>query len=155
MGVEIERKFLIDFSFFDEQDFDSKLEIRQGYILNSVEKVVRVRVSDDKCYLTIKGENSGMSRPEFEYEIPRYEAEQMIDTMCSTIIEKTRNIFFVHGDKWEIDVFRGDNDGLIVAEVEIPSEDYHLRLPKWVIKEVTDDVRYYNNSLISCPYKDW
>ena len=155
MGIEIERKFLIDFSAFDGQNFDSSFEIKQGYILNSPEKVVRVRVSDDKCYLTIKGENTGMSRPEFEYEIPRYEAEQMINTMCESIVEKTRNIFHIFGDVWEIDVFHGDNDGLVVAEVEIPSEDYELRLPKWVIKEVTDDVKYYNNSLISCPYKDW
>ena len=153
MGIEIERKFLIDFNKI--KDFDDKYYIKQGYILNSKEKVVRVRVTDNKCFLTIKGQNIGMTRPEFEYEIPRYEAEQMLDTMCSDVLEKTRYIFSIFCDVWEIDEFHGDNKGLIVAEVEVPSEDYNLTLPKWIVEEVTNDTKYYNNNLIKNPYKDW
>jgi len=153
MGLEIERKFLIDFKKI--QDFDDKIYIKQGYILNLEEKVVRVRVTNDKCFLTIKGKNTGMTRPEFEYEIPKDEAEQILNTMCSDILEKTRYIFYIFGDTWEIDEFHGDNDGLVVAEVEVPSEDYKVTLPKWVVKEVTDDPKYYNNNLIKNPYKNW
>jgi adenylate cyclase len=155
MGIEIERKFLIDFSAFDKCDFDDSIEIRQGYIHNSKEKVVRVRVQNDKCYLTIKGKNNGASRPEFEYEIPKEDAEIMLDTMCINIIEKTRHIFSNFGDTWEIDEFHGDNEGLVVAEVEIPSEDYELQIPKWVTKEVTEEVKYYNNNIAINSYKDW
>ena len=153
MGLEIERKFLVDFNSIE--NINKSIYIKQGYILNSPEKVVRVRLSDEACYLTIKGENSGMSRPEFEYEIPRDEAEYLLDNMCLDIIEKTRHIVCIFGDMWEIDEFHGSNDGLIVAEVEIPSEEYDLSLPKWILEEVTDDARYYNSNLAITPYKEW
>ena len=159
MGVEIERKFLIDLDymkmFVEEKEFDSKFNIKQGYILNSKEKVVRIRITDCECYLTIKGQNTGMTRPEYEYEIPREDAENMLNTMCTDILEKTRYIWHGFGDVWEIDEFHGDNEGLIVAELEVPSENYNPTLPKWINEEVTDDPRYYNNNLIKKPYKDW
>jgi len=155
MGKEIERKFLIDFTIFNKDDFNNKFYIKQGYILNSKEKVVRIRVTGKECFLTIKGQNDGAERPEFEYSIPKEDAKEMLDTMCDDIIEKTRHIFHIFGDIWEIDVFHGENKGLIVAEVEIPTKDYELKLPKWIIKEVTDDPRYYNNNLIKNPFSTW
>jgi len=154
MGIEIERKFLIDFEAVKSQGFDESFYIKQGYILNSREKVVRVRVTDNKSYLTIKGKNDGASRPEFEYEIPKSDAEGMLK-MCSDILEKTRHIFHIFGDVWEIDEFHGDNEGLVVAECEIPSKDYDLTLPKWVKEEVTDKTQYYNNNLSINPFKEW
>lgn len=153
MGIEIERKFLINFDAINH--VEDEICIQQGYILNTPEKVVRVRMTDQKSFITIKGKNVGPSRPEFEYEIPEADAMDMLDNMCDSVIVKTRFIFSIFGDVWEIDIFDGDNEGLIVAEVEIPSEDYDLRLPKWVLKDVTDDPKYYNNNLITNPYKNW
>ena len=153
MGVEIERKFLVDFEAIE--NYDEEFYIKQGYILNSPEKVVRVRVTDTKSYITIKGKNIGATRPEFEYEIPYKDATEMLDTMCSSIIEKTRHIFHIFGDIWEIDEFHGENEGLVVAEVEIPSEDYDLRLPNWIKQEVTDEAKYYNNNLVENPFSKW
>jgi len=153
MGVEIERKFLVDFDSIT--DFNGIEYMKQGYIYNSKEKVVRVRKTDKVSYITVKGQNIGASRPEFEYEIPHLDADNMLDTLCDNVIEKTRHYFHIFGDIWEIDVFHGDNEGLIVAEVEIPSEDYDLRLPNWVIKEVTDDTKYYNSNLALTPFIKW
>lgn len=159
MGIEIERKFLLDEEFVNEfikhKNYNNVITIKQGYILNSQEKVVRVRLTNDKCYITIKGENSGMVRSEFEYEVPKNDAEYLLDNMCSDVIEKNRYIIHNLNDVWEIDVFGGNNTGLTVAEVEIPSEDYDLSLPSWVKQEVTDDARYYNSSLVTTPYKEW
>jgi len=153
MGIEIERKFLIDFKKIES--YDKKIEIKQGYILNSPEKVVRIRVADTHAFLTIKGKNNGASRPEFEYEIPYDDAIELLKFANDNIIEKTRYILKINNDTWEIDKFHGKNEGLVVAEIEIPSEDYKIELPKWVLKEVTSDAKYYNNNLINCPYSTW
>ena len=155
MSLEIERKFLIDWDVFKTLKADGNYFISQGYILNTPEKVVRIRVTDDKSYITIKGKNVGASRPEFEYLVPKRDAIEMLSTMCENVIEKTRHIYHIFGDVWEIDEFHGDNEGLIVAECEIPTVDYDLKLPNWVTKEVTDDVRYFNSNLSITPYKDW
>jgi len=140
--MEIERKYLIDES---KIDFDKLIgtKIKQGYLLNSKEKVVRIRIEGQMAYITIKGENKGISRPEFEYRIPHEDAEEMLE-MCSNVISKTRYLKRYKQDEnlmWEIDVFYGDNAGLIIAELEIPNEDYKIKLPNWITKEV-DDVKY-------------
>ena len=155
MGVEIERKFLVNREVFKSLETNDSYYIAQGYILNTPEKVVRIRVTEDKSYITVKGANIGASRPEFEYLVPKMDAEIMLKTMCEDIVVKTRHIFHIFGDVWEIDEFHGDNEGLIVAECEIPSEDYELRLPKWIIEEVTGQERFYNNSLANYPFSEW
>jgi len=155
MGIEIERKFLVDREVFKSLETDGNYFISQGYILNTPEKVVRIRVTTDKSYITVKGANVGASRPEFEYPIPKKDAEIMLNTMCENVVKKTRHIFHIYGDVWEIDEFYGDNKGLIVAECEVPSEDYELRLPKWIIEEVTGQERFYNNSLANYPFSEW
>jgi len=159
MGIEIERKFLVKTDILkdliENNFFNNKITIKQGYILNSKEKVVRIRITNDKSYITIKGQNKGLSRPEYEYEIPKIDSEEMINTLCSNIIEKTRYVWKNNGNIWEVDIFHGDNEGLILAEVEIPSEDYYIELPNWIDKDVSNDIKYYNNNLIENPYKDW
>lgn len=154
MAVEIERKFLIDLQKLGK--LENGLDIKQGYIKTIDNTVVRVRVKGTKGFITIKGENVGASRLEFEYEISLEEANEMLEKVCSKpIIDKTR--YEIKHDKhlWEIDVFYGDNVGLVVAEVEIQSEDEEVLLPSWIKEEVTGDIRYYNNQLMETPYKDW
>jgi len=159
MGTEIERKFLVDKDFVEDlienHKYDAIKHINQGYILNTSEKVVRVRIADNEAYVTIKGKNEGALRPEFEYEIPISDAEYLIANMCQNIIKKIRYIVYISDDAWEIDLFQGENSGLIVAEVEIPSIDYNLKIPPWVKEEVTDKTQYYNNNLSKHPYKSW
>ena len=154
MGKEIERKFLIDQSIIG--DLKNGSQIKQGYISTTNNTVVRVRVADQKAYLTLKGENSGATRSEFEYEIPTNDAEEIILELCSgPIIDKTRYVQTYKGHTWEIDVFHGDNKGLVVAEVELENEDEHVEMPKWIQKEVTSDKRYYNSNLLNNPYNSW
>ena len=158
MGVEIERKFLVNEeklnNIINKADIKGKYII-QGYIFNSKEKVVRVRMVDNNGYITIKGANVGMTRPEYEYEIPVVDADEMLETMCDTYIEKIRYLIKINDDTWEVDVFNGTNTGLIVAELEVPSEDYKFDIPDWIELEVTDDTKYYNNNLLKNPYKEW
>jgi adenylate cyclase len=154
MAIEIERKYLIDLEKLNK--LPKGLDIKQGYINTADKTAVRVRTKGNRGYLTIKGENKGASRLEFEYEIPLKEANEMLEKLCKKpIIDKTR--YIIEHDKhiWEIDIFYGDNDGLIVAEVELSFEDEDIVLPNWVKEEVTDDVRYYNSNLMDHPYKDW
>lgn len=151
---EIERKFLLDRKLWQPQD--EGVEIRQGYLCLAPERTVRVRTKGGRGYLTVKGKNHGISRMEMEYEIPYEDASQMLNELClRPLIEKTRYAE-KHGLQiWEIDIFHGDNDGLAVAEAELSSEDAALELPDWIIREVSDDPRYYNSSLIKLPYKNW
>lgn len=154
MAKEIERKFLIDISGIESMD--SGTQIKQGYISTTDNTAVRVRVSGEVAYLTLKGENKGATRSEFEYEIPIKDANEIIEELCTgPIIDKTRYLV-VHGaHTWEVDVFHGDNDGLIVAEVELESESEVVDLPSWVVSEVTGDVKYYNTSLLDNPFSQW
>lgn len=155
MGVEIERKFLVRNRDWFARIYSSA-RIRQGYMVNEREVSVRVRSIGNEAWLTIKGSARGLSRPEFEYQIPRSDAEQMLASLCQRpLIEKTR-YWLHHGQHtWEIDVFEGDNAGLVVAEVELsdPAED--VDLPAWVGKDVSDDPRYLNASLVRRPYRQW
>lgn len=154
MGIEIERKYLINKDKW--QPKDEGVSIRQGYLCTDKERTVRVRTKGKKAYLTIKGENEGISRMEMEYEIPFEDATKLLDNLChKPLIEKTRHIEEHLGHTWEIDVFFGDNEGLIVAEVELSSPTEEVKLPDWIYKEVSDDKRYYNSSLCLKPYTTW
>lgn len=154
MAKEIERKFLIDISGIESIGSGSR--IKQGYISTTDNTAVRIRVSGAVAYLTLKGENQGATRPEFEYEIPIEDANEIIKELCSgPVIDKTRYLVEHGSHTWEIDVFHGDNDGLVIAEVELESETEKVDLPKWVINEVTGEVKYYNTSLLDNPFNKW
>jgi len=153
MGTEIERKFLVKEGPWREAAADT---YRQGYLSTVKERTVRVRTINDKGYLTVKGISVGASRLEFEYEIPVADARELLDKLCEKpLIEKQRYKLDHGGLTWEIDVFFGDNEGLIVAEVELQSEDQVFERPDWVVDEVTSDPRYYNANLINNPYSKW
>ena len=154
MALEIERKYLIDLEKIGT--LENGIRIKQGYLSTNKDAVVRVRVKNDKAYLTIKGPNNGISRLEFEYEIPFDEANEMLDNLCKKpLIDKTRYIIKHDIHIWEIDVFYGDNEGLVVAEVELKDENEKINLPSWIKEEVTSDNRYFNSNLMKHPYKDW
>ena len=152
MAKEIERKFLVQASW---QPQDEGIKIAQGYLSTVPERTVRVRIKGDKGYLTIKGKNQGISRAEFEYEIPIGDAEELLKLAEQPILSKTRYLE-QHGNRlWEIDVFAGENQGLVVAEVELPDEQAEVSRPDWLGQEVSGDVRYYNANLIKKPFSLW
>ena len=153
MAQEIERKFLLK---NDAWRSAKGTRYRQGYLNSAKERVVRVRTIDDKGYLTVKGLTVGATRLEFEYEIPMEEADQMLDELCEQpLIEKNRYKVEHAGLVWEIDEFFGKNQGLIVAEVELQSEDQDFLKPAWVGEEISGDPRYFNSNLIQHPYTQW
>lgn len=153
MGVEIERKFLVRETGF--LDASEGVAYRQGYLSTDPERTVRIRRAGAHAYVTIKGRTHGATRAEFEYEIPLDDADALLTMCLPPIIEKVRHRVAHAGLVWEVDVFGGVNDGLVVAEVELPSEETVVDLPAWVGGEVTDDPRYYNANLIAHPYRDW
>ena len=152
MGVEIERKFLVK---DDRWKTGPGVEFRQGYLNRDKERTVRVRVAGDRAMLTVKGKSSGATRSEFEYEIPLSDAHAMLMLCDGPLIEKTRYLQVHAGTTWEVDVFAGDNAGLIVAEVELESETQTFVQPPWLGVEVTHDVRYFNSNLASHPFCKW
>jgi adenylate cyclase len=156
VGREIERKFLVrDLSAIAGH---CGIEIRQGYLSVDPERTVRVRIAGGRASVTIKGRSSasGASRAEYEYEIPPAEAAELLERLAiQPVIEKARYRLKVAGRTWEVDVFAGANEGLAVAEVELPSEDEVVAVPAWAGEEVTGDPRYYNASLAIRPYRDW
>ena len=152
MATEIEKKFRVKEGSWRKA---KGTRYRQGYLNSAKERVVRVRTINDKGYLTIKGLTVGASRLEFEYEIPRRDADLLLDICEKPLIEKMRFKVAQGGFVWEIDEFLGDNQGLIVAEVELQSEDQDFPKPDWVLEEVTGDPRYFNSNLIKKPYKMW
>ena len=154
MGKEIERKYLIKDDTWRKDA--SGTTYRQGYLSTVKERTVRVRTIDDKGFLTIKGITIGATRREYEYEIPMADANEMLDELCEKpIIEKTRFKISHAGLTWEIDEFAGVNQGLIVAEVELESEDQNIDFPPWVGEEVSGDTRYFNSNLIANPFANW
>ncbi len=163
MGTEIERKFLLrnedwraDASRRRGAGVTNGKVYRQGYLSAAVERNVRVRIIGEEGYLTVKGRASGITRLEFEYQIPLADAEQMLDELClKPLIEKTRFLVEHSGLTWEIDEFAGDNSGLVVAEVELDEEAQEVELPAWIGREVTDDPRYLNSNLVKKPYTAW
>ncbi len=152
MAKEIERKFLVKEGSWRHAKGTA---YRQGYLNSAKERIVRVRTIDDKGYLTIKGITVGVSRMEFEYEIPRQDAEALLDICEKPLIEKNRYKVEHGGFVWEVDEFFRENQGLIVAEVELESEDQEFSKPGWVGQEVTGDPRYFNSNLIKNPYTNW
>lgn len=154
MGIEIERKFLLKGE--EWRELGSYKMYRQGYVASTAGKTVRVRTVGNKGYLTIKGPGSGAARLEFEYDIPHAEAVALLDNLCEKpLIEKRRYRVDHGGFIWEIDEFFGENQGLVVAEIELESIDQHFELPDWVGAEVTGDPRYFNISLVNRPYSSW
>ena len=154
MGCELERKFLVSESRLPELVKGNT--IRQGYIKTKGKSVVRLRSTPKASYITIKGPLTGISRSEFEYEIPREEADEILDSLCSQpLIEKTRYKIKHVSHVWEIDVFHGLNKGLIVAEVELEFENEEVALPDWVSSEVSDDRRYSNSNLCKNAFSTW
>jgi CYTH domain-containing protein len=154
MANEIERKFLVR---GDAWRTGARSErFRQGYISTETGRTVRVRIGGAQAYVTIKGERQGLSRLEFEYNIPVADAEQMLDALCQKpLIEKTRHFVEANGMLWEVDEFAGENAGLVLAEVELEHADQAITLPNWVGEEVTEDARYYNSNLVRRPYSTW
>ena len=154
MGTEIERKFLITDDSWRLLAEGS--QYRQGYLNSVKERIVRVRTIDDKGFLTIKGITTGAGRVEYEYEIPYAEATAMLEDLCEKpLIEKKRYKITTGGLTWEVDEFFGENQGLIVVEVELESEDQQFEKPEWVGEEVTGDPKYFNSNLIQNPYLKW
>lgn len=156
MAQEIERKFLVKDDSYKRMAFKS-YAIRQGYICSDSGRTVRVRIRDDKGFLTIKGPSdaSGMSRYEWEHELSLPEAEELMKLCRPGMIDKTRYLVKWGSHTFEVDEFYGANDGLVVAEVELASEDEPFGCPPFLGEEVTGQRRYYNASLMACPYKEW
>lgn len=154
MAREIERKFLVDTAALPP--LTGGVDMVQGFIPTRDLTAVRVRLAGDRAWLTLKGESAGATRSEFEYPIPVADARQMIAEFCGgKVISKTRYRMTYGDHLWEIDVFSGDNAGLIVAEVELADEGDDPRLPPWAGPEVTEDIRYFNASLYDHPYREW
>ncbi len=146
MGKEIERKYVVDQAAWKPQDAGT--HFKQGYLNSQKERVVRVRIEGDRAKLTIKGPSVGVTRSEFEYPVPVEDAAILLDNLCEQpLIDKHRHKETHGGKTWEIDVFHGDNEGLVVAEIELDDPDADVVLPSWVGREVTDDPAYTNGAL--------
>ncbi len=154
MAIEIERKYLL--ANDEWRGLTQGTSYRQGYVCNQKDKTVRIRTDGVKGILTIKGEGNGLARAEYEYRIPLDDANEILDTMCDDPpIEKTRYCIEYQGFIWEVDEFHGANNGLLIAEVELESEDQHAPIPHWIGEEVTGELRYYNAYLVQHPYSTW
>lgn len=152
--LEIERKFLVKSPEYKK--LGRGIYIRQGFLSTAKDRVVRIRIIGHQAYLTIKGINKGATRSEFEYEIPGEDAEFMMNELCEKpIIEKYRYRIKAADLIWEVDEFKGLNEGLVVAEIELLSEDQQFDIPDWIGQEVTNDPRYYNSNLIRNPFSNW
>ena len=156
MSLEIERKFLVKNDDF-KNHFYQKKSLKQGYLNSDKNRTVRIRIADNSAFITIKGKSnsSGTTRFEWEKEIDKSEAEQLLLLCEPSIIDKTR--FYIKSENhiFEVDEFYGDNTDLIVAEIELNSENESFKKPLWLGKEVTGDKRYYNSSLSKIPFKSW
>ena len=150
MGVEIERKFLVKEGW---QPTGESVSIKQGYLPGTGPMLVRIRLEDQRALLTLKGRTEGVTRSEYEYEIPVQDAQELL--LRKKVVEKTR-YFVIHGDyTWEVDVFAGANKGLVVAELELSDEDEAFDRPDWLGAEVSSDARYYNSNLAEHPFSEW
>jgi adenylate cyclase len=156
MAVEIERKFLVKDNSYKRDAFKA-MRVTQGYISSAKGRTVRVRIMDDKGFITIKGpsNDSGTTRFEWEKEIPAEDVRQLLKLCEPGIIDKTRHLIKAGTLVYEVDEFYGDNEGLTVAEIELPAENTPFEKASWLGQEVTGDRRYYNASLTKNPYKYW
>jgi len=154
-GMEIERKYLPKGDGWRKAADGPGILIRQGYLASGAGVTVRIRVMGEKAFITVKGPTTGVSRAEYEYPIPMADAREMLDTLCATMIEKTRHVVRHAGLDFEIDEYYGENAGLVLVEVELEREDQKIELPEWVGEEVTGDLRYYNSNLARFPFGRW
>jgi adenylate cyclase len=152
MALEIERKFLVTGTDW-RQGMGTRF--RQGYLSRDKQRTVRVRLAGEQAFLTIKGPTRGATRSEFEYEIPVADAEAMLALCDGPLVDKIRRVVVFEGMAWEVDEFLGDNAGLVVAEIELASEDQPFARPPWLGCEVTDDARYFNSNLAAFPFNRW
>ena len=154
--IEIERKFLVKSDAFKNEAF-KKTRITQGFLNIHKERTVRVRLKNDKGFITVKGisTSNGLSRFEWEKEITKDEAQSLLKLCEPTIIDKIRYEIEVRNHTFEVDIFLGENEGLTIAEVELKSENEIFETPDWLGKEVTGDIKYYNSQLSKQPYKSW
>lgn len=154
MGLEIERKFLLKNDGW--RGLAKGSSYRQGYLNSEKGRTVRVRTVEQDGFLTIKGPSSGGVRLEYEYPIPYQDALEMLELLClKPLVEKLRYKIEYQGFIWEVDEFRGDNEGLIFAEIELAAPDQEFALPDWIGREVTGDPRYYNSNLGRNPFRNW
>lgn len=154
MPAEIERKFLLASESW-RNAITQSLRITQGYLSRDPERTVRVRISGEQAWMTIKGKTKGISRSEIEFPLPVETAQELIPLCFQPFIDKTRHIVLHEGSRWEIDEFHGANAGLIVAEIELPSEETVFARPEWLGDEVSHDFRYSNASLSERPFSEW
>ncbi len=153
MAVEIERKFLVaDGSWSDGSE---GMKIAQGYLTKDPERTVRVRLGGEGAWITIKGKGEGISRSEFEYPIPQEEARELLGLCLPSVIEKVRHRVRFGNHWWEVDVFHGANEGLVVAEIELTDPGETFDLPPWAGKEVSEDPRFFNSRLADVPFRSW
>lgn len=155
MAIEIERKFLLANNNWRPL-VSKSIHYRQGYLNSDEHSSVRIRVSDDTAKINIKSATIGAQRHEYEYDIPAQDAHELLDTLChKPLVEKTRHLVVIEQHTWEVDEFAAENQGLIVAEIELSAADEKFEKPDWVGEEVTEDIRYYNNQLAKQPYSSW
>lgn len=155
MGIETERKFLVDHEKWRMMDKPSGIHYRQGYMLNNKLQTIRIRVADTQAFLNLKSKETAMTRKEYEYEIPLTDGIEILNAFAKNEIEKIRyRILFAH-KIWEIDEFLGNNVGLIVAEIELKNESEKFEMPDWIGTEVTRDGSYTNASLSVKPFCNW
>ena len=152
MGIEIERKFLVSGDAWRQAPATA---YAQGYLNRDKQRTVRVRIAEGSAWLTIKGANQGARRAEFEYPIPVADAEQLLALCDGPLVRKLRRVIVHAGATWEVDEFQGDNAGLVVAEIELASEDQAFEAPPWLGPEVTHDARYFNSNLAAAPFSTW
>jgi CYTH domain-containing protein len=152
MGIEIERKFLVNTNSWRQSPGE---QIAQGYLNRDKQRTVRIRIAGSHAFLTIKGQSIGAIRTEYEYPIPVDDAQQLLALCQGPIIQKVRHLVHFEGFTWEVDEFLGDNAGLVIAEIELESEGQHFHKPDWVGQEVTHDPRYFNSALSEKPYSTW
>lgn len=155
MGIEIERKYVVHQKKWANLNKPAGEFYRQGYLVTDPDKTIRVRQTSTKGFLTIKGLSVGASRPEFEYEIPFEEAKELLEQFAVAELSKIRYKIKVGQHIWEVDEFLADNQGLIVAEIELSSEQEFYEIPDWIDREVTMEKKYYNSNLVQRPFKDW
>lgn len=151
---EIERKFLVHNTDFIQESYENYI-IKQGFLSDDPERIVRIRITNFKGYITIKGKTIGIERVEWEKEITLHEANTLLELCKKPGIEKTRYLVNYKGFKYEIDVFSGDNQGLIIAELELENALQTFEKPKWLGKEVSHETKYFNSNLITNPYSNW
>ena len=154
--IEIERKFLVKSKGYKKNSL-SKHFVKQGYLSTDLSRCVRVRIIDEKAFITIKGASSidGLSRFEWEKEICKKEADEIIMLCAADTIEKIRYVFEFDGNKFEVDEFQNKNNGLVIAEIELSSKNQLFKKPEWIGKEVTGIKKYYNSQLAQKPFSKW